>query len=1053
MIGPIIDASIQRTRTVLSLLLLIFIAGTYAYIAIAKESSPDINIPYIYVSMHLEGISPDDAERLLIRPMEQELSTIEGIKEMRSTAYQGGGFVLLEFQAGFDADTAIDDVQKGVDNARPELPEDVDEPEVTEVNFSLFPVLVVMLSGDVPERTLLKLGRQLEDKIEFIPQILDVAIAGDREEVVEIVIDPDALESYNLDGTFLIDFFNRSNRLVAAGNMDTGAGKFAIEVPGLFETVEDIMEMPLRVREDSVVRARDVAEIRRTFKDAENRARLNGERAIALEVVKRTGENVIDTIDAVRRTVEEESANWPESVKVTFTQDESENIKQMLADLQNNMISAVILVMIVMIAALGLRAAGLVGVAIPGAFLSGILVLFLAGLTVNVVVLFALILSVGMLVDGAIVVTEYADRKMSEGLPKKDAYGIAAKRMAWPIIASTATTLAAFGPLLFWPDVVGEFMKYMPLTLIAVLISSLFMALIFVPTLGALIGKPAANKKALEQIALAETGDLDKIDGFTGYYLSVLRWALGRPGLIILFAIGILIAVQVAYFNIGKGVEFFPEIEPEVASVLIHARGNLSIDEQEVIVDDVEKRILDIEGVESFYTRIGAPAQQGSDLAEDVIGQIQLQFTDWDTRAPASDILDDIRARTENIPGIFVETQKQEEGPPTGKDVQIEISSRYPDLLPDAVKVIIAALEEIGGYIDVEDSRPLPEIRWELSVDRAQASKFDIDLSMIGQYIRMVTNGLKVAEYRPDDSDDEIDIVVRHSADERTLDQLDLVRVQSGGRSIPVTNFITREAKPAVGLVERVNQRRVYTIKANVPSGGNVFAKVNEVKNWVDQNRDRFDPRVDVTFKGEDEDQRNAQAFLMKAFVIALFMMAIILVTQFNSFYSALLILTAVIMSTVGVFIGLMVTGQPFGIVMSGIGVIALAGIIVNNNIVLIDTYDQMKAEYGDRMDRAELILRTGAQRLRPVLLTTITTVLGLLPMVLQINIDFIARDISIGAPSTQWWVQLSTAIVFGLTFSTLLTLILTPAMLMFPLTFKRKLGNIFGKNKNKKSK
>ncbi len=1051
MMAPIIDASISHARTVLSIFVLLIIAGIYAYVTIPKESSPDIDIPQIYVSMHLEGISPDDAERLLIRPLEQELTSIEGVKEMRASGYQGGGYVLLEFQAGFDKDKALDDVQKGVDQARPELPDDVDEPKVTEVNFSLFPVLIVTLSGQVPERTLLKLAQWLQEKIEAMPSVLEAPITGDREELVEIIVKPELLESYGLDGVEILDFFNRSNRLVAAGNLDTGAGRFAIEVPGLFESVSDIMSMPLRVSQDSSITVGDIAEIRRTFKDPENFARLNGDRAVAIEVVKRSGENVIDTIEAVRALVAEEQELWPDAVEVAFTQDESKTIRTMLADLQNNVISAILLVMIVVVWALGVRAAGLVGIAIPGAFLTGILIVFAMGLTVNIVVLFSLILSVGMLVDGAIVVTELADRKMAEGLHRREAYAIAAKRMAWPIVSSTATTLAAFAPLLFWPGIAGEFMKYMPLTLICVLSASLLMALVFVPVLGALFGKAgaASDPKLQKALAAAEEGDLKDVGGFTGVYIKVLNKALSVPGFILVLAAVLLVGVQMAYAKLGKGVEFFPDIEPDFASVLVHARGNLSVFEEDKLVREAEKIIVGIDGIRTVYTRAGKAPQQGSDLAEDVIGQFQLQFEDWFMRDSADSILNEIREKTANIPGIMVETRKQEGGPPSGKDVQIQLASRHPERLDAATELFLGALEEIGDFRDIEDSRPLPGIDWELDVDRSQAAKFGLDITTIGFYVRMVTNGLEVAEYRPNDSDEEIDIVLRHDIDQRTLDQLDNVRIEGANGSVPISSFVERRAKPAVGVINRSDQRRIVTIKADLPPGFNINEKVEAIKAWMQTNANKIDPQVEVTFKGEDEDQREAQEFLMKAFVVALFIMAIILVTQFNSFYSALLILTAVIMSTIGVMIGLMVTGQPFGIIMSGVGVIALAGIIVNNNIVLIDTFDHLRKEYGDKMNVREIILRTGAQRLRPVLLTTITTVVGLMPMVLQLNIDFIAREVSYGAPSTQWWVQLSTAVVYGLSFSTVLTLVVTPSALML----RENAKNFFGKFGMKKSR
>lgn len=1027
-----IDHAIEKSRTTLLILALLLIAGTNSYISIPKESDPDINIPIIYVSLHLEGISPDDSQRLLIRPMEQELSSIEGLKEMRATSYLGGGNVILEFEAGFNADAALDDVREAVDKAKSELPDSADEPSVNEVNFSLFPVLIVTLSGDLPERTLLKMARDLQDRLEAIPQVLEAPIAGDREEQVEIVIDPLLIESYGLQGNELIDYFNRSNRLVAAGNMDTGSGQFDIKLPGLFETVKDILEMPVKVEGDSTVVFGEMAEVRRTFKDPQNFARLNGEKSLALEVVKRTGENVIETIEAVKETVRQEQKFWPNNVQVTFSQDRSEDIRDMLRDLQNNILSAVLLVMIVCVAAIGFRAASLVGIAIPGSFLTGILVIYMMGLTVNVVVLFALILAVGMLVDGAIVVTEYADREMIEGSKPKLAYAEAARRMAWPIIASTATTLAAFMPLLFWPGIVGEFMYYLPLTLIATLSASLLMALIFIPVLGVYIGKPlkVTNEKRSEDMSLDE---LLNLKGFSGDYIRFLNKVLKKPGRIIAIAVALLIGIQVLYGIKGKGVEFFPEIEPEFATVLVHARGNLSIYEKDSLIKEVESKIGDLQGVRYLYARSGAAAGQGSDLAEDVIGQIQLEFEDWDQREPADVILAEVRERTRSITGVRVETRKAEEGPKSGKAIQIQIRSRFADDLDKAADMILKAFDQVDGLIDIEDDRPMPGIEWEIEVDRAQASKFGLDTSSIGNSVRLVTNGLKVAEYTPDDADDEIDIVLRHTKDFRTLDQLDAVRVETGVSSVPISNFVKRVAKPRVGQIHRIDQQKSVKIQADVEQGINITQKIKELESVFKTME--MPETVRIEFAGDNENQEESQAFLMSAFGVALFVMAIILVTQFNSFYSAFLILSAVIMSTIGVFIGLLLMGKPFGIVMTGVGVISLAGIVVNNNIVLIDTYDVFIKQ---KMEPLHAVLLTGYQRLRPVLLTTVTTVLGLMPMVLQMNIDFIDRTIQIGAPSTQWWVGLSTAIVFGLIFSTLLTLVFTPAALMARIHFTK---------------
>ena len=1084
----IIDAALSRSRTVLSLLSFILIAGFLAYQAIPKESDPDINIPIIYVSLHHEGISPEDAERLLVRPIEQELRSIEGTKEMRSSAYQGGANVLLEFEAGFDADEALQDVREKVDLAKPDLPDDTDEPTVNEVNLSLFPVLNITLSGPVGERILLKLARDLQDEVEAVAEVLEANIIGDREESVELIIDPVLLDSYQIQAEELLQSVSRSNTLIAAGNLDTGQGRFAVKVPGLLESSQDIMDLMVKQDGDAVVRVRDVTSVKRTYKDPETFARINGERALVLEVSKRTGENIIDTIAKVRAVVEDVTATWPKGVKVGFSQDQSNNIRQMLTDLQNNVMSAILLVMIVIVGALGMRGGLLVGVAIPGSFLAGILFLYSIGLTVNIVVLFSLILAVGMLVDGAIVVTEYADRKLAEGLTKRDAYGAAAKRMAWPIIASTATTLAAFMPLLFWPGVVGEFMKFLPITLIATLTASLAMALVFIPVLGAnfsavsvilltatmtaaggmlagglagafapelqgplaalagvvlsfypawrlarMIGRRMDRPIAVSATARSLSGggadSLDNLTGLTAVYIGVLKVALARPVLVLLTALGVMVGTYASYATFGKGVEFFPDVEPEQLIVNVHVRGNLSVFERDVLVAEVEDAILDMQDehgeFKTIYTSSGSFETRDED-AEDVVGKIQLEFVDWFERRPAEQVKADIQARTAGLAGIFVEVREPEAGPPVGKPVHVQLSSRDPALLEPAGRKVREYFESLEGLEAVEDSSPIPGIEWELAVDRAQASKFGADIALVGNFIQLVTKGLKVSDFRPDDADDEVDIIVRFPEEFRTLDQLDRIRVSTASGTVPVGNFLERTPQQKTGLLRRVDTKRIVFIRADVADGVLVDAKVTEIKEWL--KTANLPAGIDVTFKGEDEEQAAAQAFLMNAFAVALFIMAIILVTQFNSFYSGLLILSAVVMSTVGVLLGLMAIQEPFGIVMSGIGVIALAGIVVNNNIVLIDTYDFLAKR---EKDLRTAILKTGAQRLRPVMLTTVTTILGLMPMVLQTNIDFITREVSTGAPSTQWWVQLATAIVFGLAFATVLTLLVTPSLLM----------------------
>jgi multidrug efflux pump len=1029
--NALIDAFVSRPRPVLTIMALLLIAGLVSYITIPKEAEPDIPIPQMYVNIAHEGISPEDSERMLIRPMETQLRSLEGLKELRATASEGSGVLIMEFEAGFDADQALTDVRERVDLARPELPSDSEEPFVQEVNIALFPILVVMLHGDLPERTLVTLARDLRDKIEALPGVLDAELAGDREELLEVIVDPVALESYNLSYSDLINYVSRNNRLVAAGALDSGQGRFSVKVPGVIENLDDLLNMPIKTDGQRTVVFQDVASVRRTYKDPNGFARLDGNPAIGLEISKRSGSNIIEVVDAVKNLVRAQQAFWPSNLEVTITQDNSEQVRTMLTDLVNNVAIAVLLVMIVILAALGLRSAALVGISIPGSFLSGILIIYLMGYSMNIVVLFSLIMAVGMLVDGAIIVTELAERNMTNGYAPRLAYTVAAKRMAWPIISSTATTLAVFMPLLFWPGLIGEFMKYLPITLLVTLSMSLLMALLFVPTFGALLrGKQtggAGNSilKEAEADLLGEAREaLKAASGVALTYLGLIERLIRHPFKVLGVAILILVGTIELYSAIGRGVEFFPAIEPEVAQLNIHARGDLSVLERDALVREVELRILDMPEYESVYTRSGVGL--GNDTAEDVIGRIQLQLIEWNQRRPAAEIMDEVRARTADLAGITVEPEVQESGITSGKPIQLELTSLDPSLLNQAIVDLRAGMEQMGGFIDIADNRPLPGIDWRLEVDREEAARFGTDISSIGSAIQLVTNGILLGDYRPESVDDEVDIRARFPDDLRNLSQLDRLTVNTPMGNVPLSSFVHRVPAPRVGNLERTDGNRVMKIAADVEEGLLVDDKVQELQAWLAAGG--LDPAINVLFKGEDQDQRESEEFLMKAFGVAMFMMALILVTQFNSFYQTFLILTAVVFSIVGVLLGLLVTDQPFGIVMAGIGVISLAGIVVNNNIVLIDTFNLIRKQGASAQ---EAVVLTCAQRLRPVMLTTVTTILGLLPMALGMNFDLVNRVIEFGSPSTQWWTQLATAVAGGLTFATTLTLILTPCMLV----------------------
>ena len=1011
----LVELAIRNTRLTLSVLMFLILSGTMAYMTIPKEAEPDIQIPIIYVSVHYEGISPEDSERLILRPLETALKSIQGIKKMTGTAYQGGGNVLMEFQAGANLDKALTDVRNKVDDARRDLPSEADEPTVNEVNISEFPVLVVTLSGDVPERVLTAAGRTLRDRVEEISGVLEARLQGTRDDVVEVIVDPSKLSSYGLRPDVMIAGVMANNQLIAAGAMEGSEGRYAIKVPSLIETLDDVARLPVVASDTAVVRAMDIAEIRPTLKDPVNITRLDGKPAVAIEVSKRIGANLIETVDEVRAVTEAVQKDLPEGVEVSFSQDKSITIRQLLSDLQNSVLTAVVLVFIVILYALTVRSSILIGLAIPASFLMGILGLQMAGLTVNLVVLFSLILAVGMLVDDAIIVVEYAERRMAEGHDRRTAFVEASRKMAGPVTASTLTRIAAFSPLLFWPGVVGEFMKYMPITLIATLSASMLYALVFVPVLGALIARPFKEPPRKRD----------------GAYMALVGRAIRHPWIVLMLAVGSLIAVPVIYGKVGKGVEFFPNVEPEYGLLYVKARGNLSIHEKDQLVQLAEARILGWPGVKTVYTRVGAGGGAGNEGPADAIGVIQYEFVDWRERKNANEILNDLRAAMVGIPGVDIEVSVPAAGPPTGKAIQLRLSADDPAGLNDLAADLAGKIAAVPEVIDVSNGLPLPGIDWQLRVNRAEAARYGASPGAVGAVVQMVTSGLKLSDYRPAGSDDAVDIVLRLPPDQRNIAALDQLRIETPDGPVPISNFVTREPAATIGTLTRIDGARSITIQAGIAAGVQEQPVRDAVTALVEAEfaaRGLTAQGVRWTMAGEDEEQAEAGAFLAKAFIAALFLIFAVLLAQFNKFISVGLVLSAVVMSTIGVFLGLMIMGQPFGVVMTGIGVIALAGVVVNNNIVLIATYDDLR-HHG--MGKIDAILETCRERARPVVLTALTAIFGVLPIAFGLNLELMNHETTFGAPSTQWWISLSSAIVYGLAFATVLTLVVTPSMLM----------------------
>ncbi len=1112
-----LEAVLRRPRTVLTLMLLMVAAGVMSYLTVPKESNPDIDIPVFYVSITQQGVSPEDAERLLARPMETALRSLDGLKEITTISAEGHVGVVLEFNIDFNKDKALADVRDKVDQAKSKLPADAEEPTVSETNFSLIPTIYVTLSGNVPERTLYRNARRLKDEIEAVPTVLEASLSGHREELLEVIIDSMKLESYNITQQELLNSLTQNNQLVPAGFIDGGKGRFNVKVPGLVENRDDVFALPIKQNGEGVVTIGDVADIRKTFKDPSTFTRINGKPAISIGVVKRKGANIIENNEAVRAAVEAATKDWPQSIRIDFLLDESDNIRDILGSLQSSILTAIFLVMIVVVATLGPRSALLVGLSIPTSFMIGFLILSTIGMTVNTMVMFGLVLTVGMLVDGAIVMVEYADRKIAEGMVEQEAYIRASKLMFWPIVSSTATTLAAFLPMLLWPGVPGEFMSYLPIMVIIVLSASLLTALVFLPVTGSALStfsgwvgrngewifaglaglavafgvgralsQPQAGDGASsfqlplwtafplaiavgvlasliawrilkpvmrfsrqraraiaeqEQLAAkalsAETEfDVKQVRGVTGAYVRMLKYCAGTRLGNIAVVIGVaLISVGCvgAFMNNAAGVEFFVDEEPSVAVILVSARGNMSSRESLALVDKVERVTLNIPGVKNVIMSTntsGGKSSDGQDKPADVIGELNLELADYCCRRNAAEIFEEIRTKTAPIPGIKVEIRQIEGGPPTGKDVRLQITSTSYEAVTAAVARVRAHVDQMEGVRDQQDDLPLPGIEWRLDIDREQAGRYQTGISSVGAMIQLVTNGILIGNYRPDNSEDEVDIRVRLPEDERTLGRFDTLRLQTPLGLVPISNFVTRTPQQKVSSITRRDGLFAMNVQANVKSEDGVLPddKVKELGEWLDSQS--WPENVHFKFRGADEEQKESGEFLFKAMIGSLFLMFIILVTQFNSFYQTILTLSTVIMSVLGVLLGMAITGQKFSIIMTGTGVVALAGIVVNNAIVLIDTYNRFLEDGLTPLDAA---LKTSAQRIRPIMLTTTTTIAGLIPMATQINFDFFNQVTSVGSITAIWWVQLSTAVISGLAFSTLLTLIVIPTMLAMP--------------------
>ena len=1122
----IVDWATSHTRVVLACLLLSLGAGIISYSSLPKEGAPDIEIPFLFVSVPFSGISAQDSEKLLVRPLETHLQDVPGLKELGATAAEGYAGIALSFEFDWDKTKTLADVRDKVNRAEAEFPEGAGRAVINEISFSNLPVLVVAISGDLPERTLINAATQLREKLEALPSVLEAGMTGTRDEMLEVIIDPLKLEAYNVTANELNSVVARNNQLIAAGEIENASGSFAVKIPSSFDEAQDVHALPIKVNGDRIVTLGDLAEIRQTFEDRVGYARHNGESTLALQIIKRKGFNVIEMSSKVKSVVDEVRETWPEemqaAISVEYSQDVAYWVEAMVRQLEGSVLTAVALVMIVVLAALGIRSALLVGFAIPTSFLLCFTFLAIMDIPISNIVMFGLILAVGMLVDGAIVVVELADRRISEGSRPMAAYSEAAKRMFWPIVSSTATTLCAFLPMLFWPGVAGQFMGTLPVTLIFVLSASLVVALVFLPVVGGVSGRLSRFMAGMSHglrrlwwplrlvLAAAFLGvlylaalltlnpagflpvnqipigaPLTSIPGVVLFTLTALlvsvvfgsltpasqspsleplrkrtpfgqliRLIVGNPIMpvvVVVAVFGIVAAILQLFQENNLGVDFFVDTEPERAFVHVRARGNLSLDEKDALVGEVEKIVVGTEGISSVFAfsgEGGLSSGQGGNEPVDSIGQIQIEFQLWEDRqvlggdaTDSRNIVKDLERRFNLLPGIHADLAPESNGPQQGKPVNLRLSGDHWPSLLEAVATVRQKFDDTEGLTLIEDTRPLPGIDWQLDVDVEKAGRYGADVAAVGLMVQLVTRGILLDTMLTESSNDEIDIRVRLPEGERLLSTLDTLRVRTANGLVPLSNFVTRRPVAQLAVINRENQVRSVDIRADVESGLeneqskpiNGPERVSLLTEWLESEAD-LPNGVEWKWVGDQESQQESQTFLVNAFIGALGLMFAVLLAQFNSVYNALLVLLAVVLSTAGVMVGMLVMKQPFSIIMTGTGIVALAGIVVNNNIVLIDTYQ----EYSRYMPRLEAIVRTAEVRIRPVLLTTITTIAGLTPMMFGFSIDIINGGYTVDTPTALWWKSLATAVVFGLGTATALTLVLTPSLLALPIWMRK---------------
>ena len=1012
----ITDVAIGNRTTVGVLVLLIVVVGAFSYVTVPRESAPDVPIPIVIVTTTYEGVSPEDVETAVTLKIETKLAGLKGVKELRSASAEGVSIITIEFLPDVEVDDAVQYVRDKVDQAKGELPVEAEDPTITEVNVAEFPIMMVNISGDISPVRVKAIADELEDVIEEIPGVLGVDVLGALEREIRLEIDPDRIGPYGFTVGELLALVPSENVNISAGGLDTPKTKFNVRVPAEFVGPEDVDHLVLAVRDGKPIYLSDIATIRDTFKDRVGISRLDGRDTITLSIQKRTGENIIAITDRVQVVLAEARKRVPAGVKLVVTLDQSKDIRMMIADLENNIASGLVLVVVVLFLFLGFRSSMIVALAIPMSMLISFGVILGLGYTMNMVVLFSLILALGMLVDNAIVIVENIYRHVQLGYGRREASMKGTAEVAWPVITSTATTVVAFAPMIFWPGIMGEFMKYLPITVIIVLVSSLFVAMVINPTVCSLLigGKGAAQQRR---------------GWFVGAYERVLTLALHHRLTTLLLAVILLAGVGEYYMSRGHGVELFPAIDPKRGVINIRSPQGTDIRESDRIARIVEERVLAYaDDVEYLVTNVGSSGGGGQMFGGSVggphIANLTVLFHDFEVRPRKSaDVIAEIREDLSDLAGAEIKVEKQKEGPPTGAAVAVRVIGRDFRMLEEISERARRAIINVPGLVNLRSDHTAAKPELAFHVDRQRAMLLGVNTAMVGNFLKTAVFGNKVGTYRQ--FNDEYDITIRLPPDQRvSIEDMFRLRIPNvQGHAVPLSSLGKFEYTGGLGTIRRVNQKRVVTLTGDAEGrqGEEVLADVEKIIAGLE-----LPAGYEIRYAGEKEEQDKAQAFLSKAFVMALLLVVLIIVAQFNTLSVPFIIMTTVVLSLVGVLSGLLICEMPFGIIMTGVGVISLAGVVVNNAIVLLDYTRQLQHR---GMGLLEAAIEAGCTRLRPVLLTATTTILGLIPMATGVSFDFHVMRWATRSESSQWWASMAIAVIFGLAFATVLTLVVVPAL------------------------